>query len=123
MIEAPGFSFAEWDELLRLNESGEKQEACRRFLAGNSIPKQWKRSKYPIREVDKREYNLIVSLQDNGDKVAARMLLLNLARSQPGEIPRFEAMKPSANDLPEFRINIIAQIVNRCIFPLNPRAA
>src|SRR5262245_55435077 len=118
MSEIPGFSFEQWDQLLRMNET-DPQEAARRFLAGISLPKRWEKSRYPIREFDRREYNLIVTLQDNGDNVATRLLLLNLARNNG----RFENFNASANDAPEFRINVVVKIVNRSIFPLNPQAA
>lgn len=126
---APGFSFEEWDQLLRLNET-DPEEAVRRFLAGiSSSPKFRPASKFPTRQLDKREYNMVVSLQDRGDKVACALLLMNLlqfrseaAMAEAGAIYKFQVFRPEAAGDPQFKINVTVKLGNRSIFPLNPVA-
>lgn len=126
MIER-GFTVAEWNELLRLNDVGEKQEAVRRFLAGISRPIE-RKSKFPMIRPELREYNLAVSIWESGDRKTAIDLLEALAMGSGAPtvengVLRFGLFGRKQRGRQRVQANIRVKLFNSGINPLNPVAA
>lgn len=119
-----GITEREFDALLRLSET-DPEEALKGLLDHFYVPKQ--KLELPVIQLDRREYNLLVAMQERQDAEGTILLLLNLLkfkhephfRSDQDRIMTFEMFRPSAKLKPENKIYVHAKFKNISVFDLN----
>lgn len=117
-----GFTQAEWEQVLRLNETDPK-EAVKRFLAGISDPMAKQRSNYPNVKLDRMEYNLGVSLFDEGhfEQTINYFIGLMCERLEnAGTLVRLNLIGRKKQVKEKPKINLYVKFYNCGVNPLNP---
>jgi hypothetical protein len=116
-----GMTAREFDEVLRIGES-DPAEAVKRICNAFSSPN--KKIKLPCRKIDRREWNLLVALDEQKDVIGTLSFLMSLCQmrfteNDNGSLAVMRIFKPRETQDPKFNFNVYAKFYNRSVFDLH----